>query len=170
MAFYSSESSDSDDYPSVKTVEYSYMRITNHTLKKKIDDLETDKLRDRKPDIVQRLQLHNNQLTELPDNISLFHSLRHLDVSNNRLRSLPEILTRLPLVSLLAKNNLITNDNLPKSFQCWASTLVKLNLGGNSLNFFPPQILEVTNLKYLYLGSNHLEDLPRNISKLSRYV
>lgn len=167
MDLYSSESSDSDGFSSLKTLDYSYMMITNQILKKNIEELETEKLRDRKPEIIQKLHIHNNQLTELPSNISRFHSLRHIDVSNNRLRSLPEVLTRLPLVTLNAKNNLITNDNLPKSFQTWAPTLLKLNLGGNNFTFFPPQILDVPNLKCLYLGSNHIEELPRNINKLS---
>ncbi|CAH1390277.1 unnamed protein product [Nezara viridula] len=167
MELYSSESSDSDGFPSMKTVDYSYMMITNQILKKNIEALEQEKQRDRKPDVVQKLHVNNNQLTELPQNLSHFHNLRHIDVSNNRLRSIPETLTRFPLVTLNAKNNLITNDNLPKSFQPWASTLLKLNLGGNSLTHFPPQVLDVLQLKSLYLGSNHIEELPRNINKLS---
>uniref|UniRef100_A0A0V0G684 Putative leucine-rich repeat lrr protein n=1 Tax=Triatoma dimidiata TaxID=72491 RepID=A0A0V0G684_TRIDM len=162
----SSESSDSDPAHSVKTLDYSYLMLSSQTLVTKLVDLENNHSRDEKPESVQTLFLYNNQLLELPQKVGIFHNLRNIDISNNRLKSLPEFLTHFPLTSLNAKNNIISNDSLPKSFLSWSTTLRKLNLGGNNLSHFPMQCLELSNLKYLYLGSNQIEEIPRNINKI----
>uniref|UniRef100_A0A224XRD2 Putative cytoskeletal regulator flightless-i n=1 Tax=Panstrongylus lignarius TaxID=156445 RepID=A0A224XRD2_9HEMI len=163
----SSESSDSDPAHSVKTLDYSYLMLSSQTLVAKLVDLENNHSRDEKPESVQTLFLYNNQLLELPQKVGIFHNLRNIDISNNRLKSLPEFLTHFPLTSLSAKNNIISNESLPKSFLSWSNTLRKLNLGGNNLSHFPLQCLELSNLKYLYIGSNQIEEIPRNINKIT---
>jgi len=168
MERYSSESSDSDGMGGIKTLDYSYLMLTSSLLAQNIQELSQPgcKSKEKKPEVVQTLLAYNNLLTDLPQNVSSFHSLRHINISNNRLKFLPEFLTSLPLNTLIAKNNLLTNECLPKSFKPWASSLKKLNLGGNQLHHFPMQAMEVIGLRYLYLGSNLIDELPRNINHM----
>lgn len=117
---------------------------------------------------LETLLLFSNNLLSLPPTILHFQSLRVLDISSNGLTHLPSVLTQCSLTSLIAKNNNLECDSFPKSFGVLELSLKELNLSGNNLVAIPEQILDVRNLKYLYLGSNRIVDIPKDIKKLSR--
>lgn len=169
MDRYSSESSDSDGQHKEKTLDFSYQSLSEQALSKNIEQL-SKKTKESYPENINTLYLNQNQLAKLPSNISKFCNLRVLDLSNNRLKELPEELIRFPLTTLVAKNNLLNNESLPKSFENLNRTLQNFNLSGNNLKFFPEQLFEVRSLKYVYLGGNHIEDIPKDVSRLTRYV
>uniref|UniRef100_A0A0A9WLR2 Leucine-rich repeat-containing protein 58 n=2 Tax=Lygus hesperus TaxID=30085 RepID=A0A0A9WLR2_LYGHE len=149
-----------------RTLDLGYLGIDFRQLRDKIVRY-TERQDEKTPDFYQFLSLNNNHLYELPNNLGAFRNLRSLDLSNNRLRSIPDFLVTIPLQSFSAKNNLIQDENLPKTFAPWAETMTELNLGGNSLCFFPMQVLELKKLEYLYLGSNSFTEVPRRINVLT---
>ncbi|XP_014252540.1 leucine-rich repeat-containing protein 58 [Cimex lectularius] len=165
MDLYSSDSTDSSG-PEVafNTIDLSYHRLSQEAFEDKMLAFEEER---RNMHRVHKLLIKCNQLSFLPSCISSLHNLRHVDVSNNRLTSLPEFFTRFPLVTLNLRNNSISNENLPKTFASWSRSLRKLNLGGNALNVFPEQCLELEALQQLYMGSNAIEHIPKSIERIS---
>lgn len=164
-----SESSDSDCQLSlnpIKTYDLSYALLSTENVTKHIDDLDQSSDSKRHESIDTLLLIHNT-LDTVPINVSKFSSLKRLDISNNEITTLPEVISCLPLVILIAKNNRLTSDGLPKSFRGLRHLKV-CNFSGNHLSRFPEQCLEVTNLEYLYLGNNSISQLPNEISKLQR--
>lgn len=163
MENYTSDSSDGDN-PN-KVLEFSHLMLDTPTLYHNLDMFASNEKKPAKE--VESLILNHNQLRIVPENIGKFINLKVLDISSNGLRILPDVLMHCPLTSLIAKNNNLTNESLPKSFTV-TSTLKELNLSGNSLTSFPEQIIDFHNLKYLYLGGNQITNIPKDIKKLKR--
>ncbi|XP_041981265.1 leucine-rich repeat-containing protein 58 [Aricia agestis] len=111
--------------------------------------------------------LHGNRIQKLPESLNKFSNLRMLDVSNNRLTSLPDVFKYCPLTSLRAKHNYLTNESLPKCFSASKNTLKELNLSGNKFNFFPEQILDLSSLRFLYLAANKIVNISKDVWKLN---
>lgn len=128
----------------------------------------------RSPKDIEVLLLNHNRLTSLPSQLRVFTNIRVLDLSSNRLKQLPEAIVHLPLVTLVAKNNLLSNESLPKSFlptnpvEGLPSQLRELNLSGNLLTHFPEQVIELRNLKYLYVGGNRITAISKDIWRMQR--
>ncbi|KZC13563.1 Leucine-rich repeat-containing protein 58 [Dufourea novaeangliae] len=158
MENYTSDSSDSDS--SVKTLDLSYLMLDTHVLHDHFVNA-------KRPEHVDTLLLHRNRLTSIPRSIVRFTNLNSLSISNCRLRQLPDFLGDCPLSCLVAKQNNLTNDSLPKSFEN-LSGLRELNLSGNRLTDFPEQVLELTEIKYLYLGGNQINEISKDVWKLQR--
>lgn len=156
MENYTSDSSDSDS--NLRTLDLSYMSMDNEVLDKQF-------LNTKCPEHVDTLLLAQNRLTILPTGISRFTSLSFLDISNCGLTKLPEFWTGCLLTCLIAKYNNLTNDGLAKSFENLAN-LRELNLSGNRLTEFPVQVLDLSVLKYLYLGGNLIGEITKDIWKL----
>ncbi|XP_048522413.1 leucine-rich repeat-containing protein 58 isoform X2 [Dendroctonus ponderosae] len=114
---------------------------------------------------VENMILHHNELTALPSNLTRFINMRVLDLSNNGLTVLPNIFQYCQLSKLVAKNNRLDNEALPKDFS-YCPTLKELNLAGNNLSEFPDQILTFTSLRYLYLGGNGMKNISKEIWRL----
>jgi Leucine-rich repeat (LRR) protein len=113
------------------------------------------------------LYLQHNRLDFVPVNITLFGTLRHLDLSSNLLTEIGDPILALPhLISLVARNNLL--QDLPKKLSSALPQLEELNLGGNQFNALPPVVTEMSALKGLYLGGNSLTELPSDIGRLTR--
>lgn len=121
--------------------------------------------------------LNHNRLVGLPRLLQQFANLKILDLSSNAITQLPDAVCQLPLVTLIAKNNLLTNGSLPKSLlskqvnagsTVGGSTLKELNLSGNQLTHFPEQVTELRQLKYLYLGGNKISTVSKDIWKMQR--
>ncbi|GBP23506.1 Leucine-rich repeat-containing protein 58 [Eumeta japonica] len=164
MECYTSDSCDSDSREQ-KTLDLSSKLFDTVELAIEVDSIIDEK---NCADRYETALLYNNRIKELPEALNRFANLKILDVSNNRLTSLSNILEHCPLTSLIAKHNQLTNESLPKCFNAGKNTLRELNLSGNRLNFFPEQLLELTSLKYLYLGGNRIINIPKEIWKLSR--
>lgn len=165
MEYYTDSNSDfsSDSENKIGTVDLAYLLLkpveVEKTLQDRIDGRKNEYLE------TENLILHHNQLTVLPKNVLKFPNLKVLDISNNGLTVLPNVFEYCSLSKLIAKNNLLTNESLPKKFsECEA--LKELNLSGNQMNYFPEQICDLTSLKFLHLGGNKIKNITRNIYKL----
>lgn len=165
MENYSSDSSDCDN--SNKVLDFAHLLLDTDTLEHNLDVLVNTHA-ERKPALdVDTLILTHNHLDTVPGSICHFSHLQVLDVSSTGLRTLTDVLMYCPhLTTLLAKNNQLTNESLPKSFTV-SSTLRELNLSGNRLlTAFPDQIFNFPNLKYLYLSGNNMTSISKDIWKL----
>uniref|UniRef100_A0A1I8A6P1 B3_4 domain-containing protein n=1 Tax=Steinernema glaseri TaxID=37863 RepID=A0A1I8A6P1_9BILA len=115
---------------------------------------------------LESLILSNNQLTDsgLFD-MSALIDLHVLDISNNKLDSIPESLYRLESSQLLT---LLLNDNdirtIPEGIEGFAAHLRVLNLSKNHLIPTPYVLKELHKLKTLNLTDNKFED--RRFQKL----
>ncbi|XP_046384143.1 leucine-rich repeat-containing protein 58 [Ischnura elegans] len=166
MEGYSSDNSDSE-YHAValpkKVLDWSYLMLDSQTLAHNLEALCSDERRHFEN--VEAILLASNQLITIPVIISRFSHVKVINVSNNGMVRLPEALCECPLTSLIAKNNLLESDSIPKSLGNVIS-LMELNLSGNNLTAFPEQILELSNLRYLFLGGNRMTEIPQEIWKL----
>lgn len=167
MEGYSSDNSDNEYHentPPSKVLDLSYLMLDTQTL---AHNLEVFTSSERRPaENIEEILLYSNHLTTVPQIISRFSHLKVLNVSYNGMVRLPETLCECPLTSLIAKNNLLESDSIPKSLGN-LSLLKELNLSGNNLTVFPEQILELVSLKFLFLGGNRITEIPREIWKLS---
>lgn len=164
MECYTSDSGDSDSREQ-KTLDLSNQLLDTQGLSTELKSIVDEKDCAHNYEIIL---LYSNRIQALPEPINRFSNLKILDVSNNRLNILPDVFKHCPLTSLIAKHNQLSNESLPKSFFSSKCSLRELNLSGNQLNFFPEQILELNSLKYLYLGSNNIANIPKDIWKLHR--
>lgn len=163
MDNYTSDSSDSDSHEQ-KTLDYSQLNLTVECLEENLSHLhKISKLTE-----IETVLLNNNLISRLPAcTLTRFNNLHVLDLSANGLQQLPRDLMQVcPLTKLILKNNSLTNNALPKCFR--GSTLRELNLSGNLLTHFPEAVLELNNLRYLYLGANKIETIPKEIWRLQR--
>jgi leucine-rich repeat protein SHOC2 len=111
------------------------------------------------------LILSNNQLTDLLKSISNLSNLTLLNLDNNKLTSLPKSISNLSNLTLLnLDNNKLTS--LPKNIGD-LSNLTMLTLRGNQLNTLPESISNLSNLTVLDLSGNKLYTLPESIGNLS---
>lgn len=163
MENYTSDSSDSDN--GNKVLDFSRLMLEQDAMNQ---NLELLAISESKPAAdVESIILSYNQLSYMPESLVKFSNLKCLDISSNGLTSLPDIFEFCSLSTLIAKNNNLTNESLPKTFTV-NSTLRELNLSGNQLSSFPEQVFDFCNLKYLYLGGNQITSVPRNIWKLTK--
>jgi Leucine-rich repeat (LRR) protein len=161
MDNYTSDSSDSDS--NGKVLDFAYLLLDTDKVEENLDELGKDS---GKIEDVEIIILHHNQLSTLPRNIAKFSNVQVLDISNNGLRELPDVFESWQLTTLIAKNNCLKNESLPKTFTV-SSTLRELNLSGNLFEQFPEQLYDLNSLKYLYLGGNRIKTIPKNIWKLN---
>lgn len=165
MDVYTSDSSDSDSQEQ-KTLDYGRLGLTADCLEDNLTHLHKfNKLND-----IETVLLNHNLLTILPhQTFCKFINLHVLDLSANGLTCLPqELINHCPLTKLIVKNNLLRNDTLPKCLKSKNNTLKELNLSGNLLTQFPENILELTGLRYLYLGANKITSVSKDIWRLQR--
>lgn len=166
MECYTSDSCDSDSREQ-KTLDLSNQFLETTSVATELDGIVNEK---DCADNYEICLLYGNRIESVPETVHRFRNLKILDISNNRLTSLPDVLENCPLTSLIAKHNQLTNESLPKCFSLEKSTIREINLSGNQLNFFPDQVLELSSLKYLYLGANNIVNISKDIWKLGRYV
>ena len=162
METYTSDSSDAD----MHTVDY---QSRNLTVSKIEDAFLTMYKTEKSYDDIETIVLYNNNLSSLPLSLQKFKNLRVLDISNNHLTTLNiDVFLHCPLNTLIAKNNLLTNSSLPKTFASKSGRLRELNLSGNQLTQFPDQIIQLKSIKYLYLNGNRIPTIHKDIWKLQK--
>lgn len=164
MDIYTSDSSDSDSREQ-KTLDYGRQNLITEALN---DNLVNLYKTNKSYGDIETIFLNHNALKHLPPSIGKFYNLRTLDLSSNHLTSLPDVLALCPLNSLIAKNNRLSNESLPKSLlsKCGDGMLRELNLSGNLFTHFPDNVLELKGLKFLYLGGNQITSISKDIWKL----
>ncbi|XP_056638056.1 leucine-rich repeat-containing protein 47-like [Diorhabda sublineata] len=111
---------------------------------------------------LQTLVLHSNKLEEINVNVSKLNKLKILDLSRNFLKCIPESFSNLPLVTL----NL--NSNQLNCFPVFTNAvkLTVLDLSNNNLKHFPICSKEMVNLTELKLQGNEIEEIAHNINIL----
>ncbi|CAD7087455.1 unnamed protein product [Hermetia illucens] len=163
LEVYTSDSSDSDSREQ-KTFNLGRSGLTT----KNADDvLLAQSASNKKSTDIETVLINNNRISDFPATILKFVNLKVLDISSNSLTRLPEEIVQLPLITLIVKNNLLTNKSLPKSLNFKNGNLKELNLSGNMLTHFPDQALELKSLRYLYLGANKISNISKDIWKMS---
>ncbi|KAF4790189.1 p53-induced death domain-containing protein 1 [Turdus rufiventris] len=106
----------------------------------------------------------HGSLTSLPPDVGNLSCLTHLDLSFNRLSTLPNCILQLPSlrVLLVSHNSLVT---LPEDFGC-LSKLTFFSAMKNQLKDLPQSIGELSMLQDLDLSENALELLPEEVGNL----
>jgi hypothetical protein len=135
------------------------------------------------------LQLAGNQIVELPAELGrLSHTLRLLEMSDNRLSALPDSLCALELLSSLrASENRIASlpgaigelrrlrtlvlaanrlASLPEGLE-QLEELVELDLASNALGAVPAELGRLSRLERLLLDDNQLRSVPAELGLLS---
>lgn len=109
------------------------------------------------------LDLSENRLVTLPPTMGALFSLKKLDLLSNRITELPESIGDLvSLASLDVGANQLSR--LPPSIG-WLIGLEDLNLSSNQLAFLPEAIGSLVSLERLDVATNNLEELPHSIGQ-----
>ncbi|KAI9020136.1 hypothetical protein CLU79DRAFT_755787 [Phycomyces nitens] len=115
------------------------------------------------------LDISRNKLKTLPANIGLLHQLKILDVSSNLLSEIPPELYNLSQlqVLVLSQNNL---HSIPRDMPLGLRNLVTLRISGNKITRITSRIKYWRKMRHLQLGSvyggNLLSRVPNEISEM----
>ena len=117
---------------------------------------------------LQVLDVHNNRISDMPDDLHKLRHLRVLNMAGNRLRSVPmESLRLLPLVEIDFSRNRIGATLLPKGLEGFRN-LQSLNVSSNALSRLTgDDIISMPELQYLSISDNRLQSLPNFSSCLA---
>jgi len=166
----SSESSEGEDDLWLERdykINLSHRELDTDTFEVDLVDIITEENNDKQKKI-NHLIVANNLISLVPSIVSNLSNLTRLDFSNNFISGVSDAITTLNnLTHLLLRNNQISNNDLPKDMRGMRS-LRTLNLSGNRLTHFPPQLLEITALRNLYLGANQITEVTKEIYRLRR--
>ena len=143
----------------LKILKLSYTYAKNYSILKKIETLEELYLFNNvNPELISQISVLKNlkilslacnseypdpdyYLENFPDKLFDLINLEKLDLSNNRISSLPSEVKKL-------------------------NKLKEIDFQGNNFNLFPVQLLELINLEKIDFSNNNLSDLPSGINKL----
>jgi Leucine-rich repeat (LRR) protein/antitoxin component YwqK of YwqJK toxin-antitoxin module len=115
---------------------------------------------------VEELDLSHNRLDTVPRELGAMVGLRKLELGDNQIRSLPHELARLgELRSLHLNDNGL--ESVPDGL-CALRGLETLNLGDNAITSLPPEIGDLDQLHTVWLHDNPLTTLPREITRWKR--
>ncbi|CAN0073417.1 unnamed protein product, partial [Heterosigma akashiwo] len=113
-------------------------------------------------DTLEKLDLSNNELSDLPASFKSLKNLKILFCSFNKFTKLPAVVGQMPSLFMLAfRDNLITE--IPEN--SLSSTIGWLILTNNKLRTLPRSIGRLTNLRKLMLSGNQLRSLPPEMSQ-----
>ncbi|KAK4393912.1 Plant intracellular Ras-group-related LRR protein 4 [Sesamum angolense] len=137
--------------------------VRNHLLVYVVDDCSVTRGY-RGLSSLEKLDLHGNRITELPESIGDLLNLLHLDLRGNQLKSLPRTIARLVCLQELdlSSNGLSV---LPETIGSLVS-LKKLNVETNDLEEIPHTIGQCASLKELHADYNRLKALPEAVGRI----
>lgn len=115
-------------------------------------------------DTIYGLSLSKMRLESLPDSLSKFKNLKHLDLSKNKLTELPTYIGDFQNITEL---NLEKNkfDHLPIEL-CRMKSVERLIINRNFLTTLPSCIEYLVNLKYIDLYDNPIGKLPQSFERM----
>lgn len=142
-------------------------RVTKNLSGKALSRLPDQLAEELRREEVTHLDISSNRLSSLPGSVSrTFSSLHKLDISSNGLSELPVEFCELDRLQILvAKHNRMKS--LPKNFDRLVG-LREVNLSGNGFEHFPEQLCGLEGLEYLHLGGNHVAWITPSIKRLKR--
>ncbi|KAK1141402.1 hypothetical protein N8T08_009074 [Aspergillus melleus] len=110
---------------------------------------------------LETLDLHNNSITDLPDDVESLRCLRVLNLGGNQLTSLPfEALSQLPLKDLNAQRNKLSGSLIPASVTK-LEALQSLDVSSNALvQISANGDVELPRLQTLAISMNRIQKLP----------
>jgi len=113
-------------------------------------------------DTLEYLDMTDNKLSSLPDDFGKLKNLKILFLSNNLFTKLPTILAECPKLSMIGfrnnQINTVAEDALPRSTR-W------LILTDNELTILPDSIGNLAHLQKCMLSGNQLTSLPQSMKK-----
>ncbi|XP_072936234.1 leucine-rich repeat-containing protein 57-like [Epargyreus clarus] len=134
------------------------LQISSHRLK----DIPVEVL--NLSDHLRNLDVSKNKISSLPDDISRFKLLKQLNLSSNLIETLPGSIVDLKKLELLnISNNKISS--LPSAFGK-LSNLKQVYLNNNNFKQFPTQLLGLTNLEVAELSNNKITVVPCGMAQL----
>uniref|UniRef100_H0V1C8 Leucine-rich repeat-containing protein 57 n=1 Tax=Cavia porcellus TaxID=10141 RepID=H0V1C8_CAVPO len=114
---------------------------------------------------LRTIDLSNNKIESLPPLlIGKFTLLKSLSLNSNKLTVVPDELCNLKKLEMLSLNNNHLRD-LPATFG-QLSALKTLSLSGNQLRALPPQLCSLRHLDVLDLSKNQIRSIPDLIGEL----
>ena len=116
------------------------------------------------PDSVKAIDASRLKWETLPDELLKFTQLVYLDVSRNKLATLPDLGSFTSLRHLDLSRNKFTT--FPVSL-CKMTALTRLSLGRNLIETIPECIGYFFSLVYLDLWDNPIKKLPEQLTKLT---
>ncbi|MBL4861610.1 MAG: hypothetical protein JKY09_01145 [Crocinitomicaceae bacterium] len=117
------------------------------------------------PDTVYGVSFAKMKLDSLPEALSTYKNVVHLDLSKNRLSKLPDFITDFGQLEVL---NLEKNrfDHLPIQL-CRMTSVKRLILNRNQLESLPNCIQYMAALQYIDLYDNPIRSLPEDLVNLN---
>ncbi|XP_077986680.1 E3 ubiquitin-protein ligase LRSAM1-like [Glandiceps talaboti] len=104
------------------------------------------------------LDLHNNEFTELPEEIGELQNLQILNVGSNKIKKLPRSLGNLQMLqTLIVKGNKL--QQLPAEL-CRLSCLRSLDLSDNGIKALPKNLCQVRTLENVIVDSKQMSYPP----------
>nr|XP_020025822.1 leucine-rich repeat-containing protein 57 isoform X2 [Castor canadensis] len=114
---------------------------------------------------LRTIDLSNNKIESLPPlQIGKFTLLKSLSLNNNKLTVLPAELCNLKKLETLSLNNNHLRE-LPSTFG-QLSALKTLSLSGNQLGALPPQLCSLRHLDVVDLSKNQIRSIPDTVGEL----
>lgn len=115
-------------------------------------------------DKLRNLDLSKNKLSSLPNDVCKFKLLKQLNLDTNRIETIPDSLGNMKKLEMFnMSNNLITF--LPESF-AKLSNLKQVYLSNNRIKEFPTQLLGLHSLEVVDLSHNKITEIPKGMSEL----
>ena len=111
------------------------------------------------------LLLQNNQISLFPDSASKLSNLVELNLSENRIEKLPDVSKWTKLKFLDISNNRIKC--IPNGF-CYLTKLEKLDLTLNNITYLPDDFYNLVNLDFLRLKHNEIESISEKITQMTK--
>jgi Leucine-rich repeat (LRR) protein len=116
-------------------------------------------------EVLRSLDLSDNRMTSIPQNIGAFINLKNLNLSSNLIEVIPDQVGQLSkLESLNLSSNRIRS--VPQTLQN-LSKLRELNLSSNNISAFPAFLSKLKFLNVLDLGNNSITAVPDGVEGLS---
>jgi len=113
---------------------------------------------------LRNLDLSNNKINSLPSNIGHFKVMKTLSISKNKISALPEDMGKMTkLENLNLSFNLL--QTIPSSFQ-QLKHLREVNLSHNNFSTFPSSLLNLKQLNVLDLANNKIRAITEEIARL----